>query len=198
MQMLHRLTLGYARALAALGGVVLAGLIVMVCVSILGRALNTALYALIDMGAFAGLAQALLDLGVSAVRGDFELVEAGMAFCIFAFLPYCQITKGHAAVDVLTPALPKSLRRGSDLLIAFAFALALVVIAMQLNEGLARKMRSGQSTILLGLPIWWAYAACLVGAVSAAATASVVALTQGLSLLTGHPMPDQEPRDEQP
>lgn len=198
MQMLHRLTLGYARALAALGGVVLAGLIVMVCVSILGRALNTVLYALIDMGALAGLAQRLLDLGVSAVRGDFELVEAGMAFCIFAFLPYCQITKGHAAVDVLTPALPKSLRRGSDLVIACAFALALVVIAMQLNEGLARKMRSGQSTILLGLPIWWAYAACLLGAVSAAATASVIALMQGFSLLTGQPMPDQEPRDEQP
>lgn len=198
MQMLHRLTLGYARILAVLGGVVLAALIVMVCVSVLGRALNTGLYALIDMGVLAGLAQRLLDLGISAVRGDFELVEAGMAFCIFAFLPYCQITRGHAAVDVLTPVLPTGLRRGSDLLIALAFALALVVIAMQLNEGLARKLRSGQSTILLGLPVWWAYAACLLGALSAAVVACVIAVMHCLSLLTGQPMPDQEPRDEQP
>jgi len=29
-----------------------------------------------------------------------------MAFCIFAFLPYCQLTAGHAAVDVFTDPLP--------------------------------------------------------------------------------------------
>jgi hypothetical protein len=41
------------------------------------------------------------------VKGDFEVVEAGIAFSIFAFLPICQLHGGHATVDIFTNLMPK-------------------------------------------------------------------------------------------
>ncbi len=56
-----------------IGGVVLVLLTIMTCISIVGRA--------------------GLTIGLRPVKGDFELIEAGVAFAIFAFLPWCQFTR---------------------------------------------------------------------------------------------------------
>lgn len=182
---LHRIVLGLSRFMALLGGVVLTLLVLITCISILGRAANTALHSDIMMSVAPGLAQWLIDIGVGAIRGSYELVEAGMAFCIFAFLPFCQVTMGHASVDVFTNALPRPVNRWLDLLIAILFAVALVTIAIQLNEGMMRKLKSGQTSLLLEFPIWWAYAASLVGAVLAAVTSVYVALMRLYEILSG-------------
>jgi len=57
--------------MAILGGLVLSALILVICVSIVGRT-----------------------IGIGPINGDYELVEAGIAFSIFAFLPLTQITAG--------------------------------------------------------------------------------------------------------
>jgi TRAP-type C4-dicarboxylate transport system permease small subunit len=171
--------------MALLGGVVLTAVILITCLSILGRAVNSVLHSDIMMSVAPGLAQWLIDLGIGAVRGAYEMVEAGMAFCIFAFLPFCQVTSGHASVDVFTNMLPRGANRVLDLLIAVAFAVALVTIALQLNEGMARKLSSGQTSLLLEYPIWWSYAASLVGAVLAAIVSVYVVLVRLFELLTG-------------
>lgn len=185
MQRIHAVVANLARLMAVLGGAVLTLLILIVCISIIGRAANSVLYSAVDAGILPGLAQWLIDAGVGAVRGDFEMVQAGMAFCIFAFLPFCQITYGHACVDIFTPMYPRPMNRALDVIIAVLFAVALVVIAMQLNEGMARKLRSGQTTMLLGFPLWWAYAASLFGATVAALAAVYVALIRIIETLTG-------------
>ncbi|MCC1491511.1 TRAP transporter small permease [Cognatishimia sp. F0-27] len=176
-----RLTRGFA----GLGGVVLLGLIVLVCLSVAGRAINTWLHGDWITAVAPGFAEWVLASGVGAIRGDFELVEAGIAFCIFAFIPYCQVTAGHASVDILTNAFAPVVQR----LVVFAaealFAVALVVIAVQLESGMASKIRSGQQTMLLQLPIWWGYAASLVGASLAAAAGVYMAGIRFYELLSG-------------
>lgn len=182
---LHRIVLFVARAMALLGGLVLTVLVVITCLSILGRAANSALHSDLMMSLAPGLAQSLIDAGVGAVRGAYELVEAGMAFCIFAFLPFCTVTGGHASVDVFTNMLPRGVNRVLELLIAVILAVALVTVAVQLNEGLVRKMGSGQTSLLLEYPVWWAYAASLVGAVLAAITALYLACVRLVEIVTG-------------
>jgi len=73
-----------------------------------------------------GLSAWALDLGVGPINGDFELVEAGVAFAIFAFLPLCQISAGHASVDIFTAKLPMRINRVLQLGIDVIFAIVLI------------------------------------------------------------------------
>lgn len=179
--MVHRMMMALCRAMAILGGLVLVALILMVCVSISGRALNGLLHSMGDVT----LARWFLDLGIGPVTGDFELVEAGMAFAIFAFLPLCQITGSHASVDIFTAKLPPRVLLVLRAVIEVLFAAVLIVIAVQLYEGTQSKIRSGQTTFLLQFPIWWAYAASLVAAVLAAVVGCYVAVLRAWAAVTG-------------
>ena len=55
------------------------------------------------------------------------------------------------------------------------FALALILIAWQLGNGLGDKYRSHETTSLLEMPIWYGYAAALLMAYAAAFVATSVA-----------------------
>jgi TRAP-type C4-dicarboxylate transport system permease small subunit len=179
-----RFTFGVARVMAVLGGLVLTALILLTCASVAGRALNTLLHG--PLHALApGLADGLLALGVGPVNGDFELVEAGIAFAIFAFLPLTQVSAAHASVDVFTNALSPGANRWLKMLWEVLFALAVIVIAAQLSSGLQSKIRSGQTTLLLEFPVWWSYAASLAGAVIAAAVAVVMAVVRIIEAVGG-------------
>jgi TRAP-type C4-dicarboxylate transport system permease small subunit len=147
-----RLAFGLSRFMAVLGGLVLTALILLTCASVLGRA-----------------------VGLGPVTGDFEIVEAGIAFAIFAFLPLTQVSAAHAAVDVFTAYLPPGANRVLRMLWEVLLAAALIVIAVQLGQGLQSKVRSGQTTLLLQFPVWWSYAASLVAAGIAAAVGCIVA-----------------------
>lgn len=174
-----------SQGLAILGGVVLMAVILITVLSILGRTANTFLHGDFAQGTFGGPANWLIDAGIGPIRGDFELVEAMMAFAVFAFLPLTQMTNGHAAVDIFTAWLPARVQRVLRLLIEILFALALVIIAAQLKSGMDSKLRSGQTTFLIQFPLWWAYAASLVPAVIAAIVAVYMALVRGAEVLTG-------------
>ena len=88
--------------MAVLGGIVLSFLILLTCVSIIGRSLNGIFHSDFMERIAPGFSRLVIDIGVGPVNGDFELVEAGVAFAIFAFIPLCQVTAGHASVDILT------------------------------------------------------------------------------------------------
>lgn len=165
-----------ARVVALAGGAVLLALVVMTCVSVLGRMIQGALHSDIAGAALPGLAAWLLGTGIGPVRGDYELVEAGIAFAIFAFLPLCQVRRAHASVDILTRHLPAGADRLRRALTDWVFAGVLLLIAVQLAAGMIGKMQSGQTTLLIGFPVWWGYAACLTGAVAAALVGLCVAL----------------------
>ena len=65
------------------------------------------------------------------------------------------------------------------------FAIALLVIAFQLFEGLRSKISSGQTTLLLEFPVWWSYAGSVVGATVAAGVAVFMAWTRIVEAVTG-------------
>lgn len=185
MRKVHGIVVGLARIVALLGGMVLLALILLTCISIIGRAVNGALHSGFMMSIAPGFSQGLIDAGIGAIRGDFELVEAGMAFCIFAFLPFCQVTAGHATVDVFTNFLPRGANRTLEAAIAVLFAGVLVLIAVQLYGGMERKMSSGQTSFLLEFPVWWAYAASLFGASMAALCGIWVVVVRVYEVLSG-------------
>ncbi|MEY8838879.1 TRAP transporter small permease [Cribrihabitans sp. XS_ASV171] len=160
--------MGLARTLAIIGGLVLSALIVLTCISIAGRLLNGAFHGSFMQGLAPGFSQWMLDLGVGPVNGDFELVEAGVAFAIFCFLPLCQITAGHASVDILVNSFPKGVNRFLRMVIETVFALVLCLIAWRLFSGMLSKLEYGETTLLLEFPIWWAYALSFIGALAAA------------------------------
>ena len=182
---MHALVAALARACAVLGGLALSALIVLTCLSIAGRSLNSLLHGEAAQSLAPGLANALLALGVGPIDGDFELVEAGMAFAIFAFLPLCQLEGAHASVDVFTSRLPLRANRFLRAAIETVFAVVLVLIAVQLFAGMQSKLRSGQTTFLLQFPVWWGYAAGLAGAAVAALVSVYVAFARLVEAATG-------------
>jgi len=174
-----------SRWMAILGGLMLCVLILLVCTSIVGRQINGFLHGDFMIGFAPDFAQALIDFGIGPVNGDFELVEAGMAFVVFSFLPYTQITAGHAAVDVFTSGLSDRVNKVLIMLGEVLFAIVLVIIALQLYGGMMSKIRSGQITFLLEFPVWWGYALSLVGAVIAALASVYVAIARIQEVVTG-------------
>lgn len=165
---MHSMMMGLSRALALVGGIVLAALILMTCLSITGRHLAAFLNSETIQSTVPGLASFLLGLGIGRVFGDFEMTELGMGFAIFCFLPLCQITVGHARVDLFTSFLSARANRWLLLVTELAFFLALMLIAWRLSIGMSNRLRTGQTTYILEIAVWIPYAACLVAAVVAA------------------------------
>ncbi len=124
-----------------LGGLVLIALIVLSVLSISGRA--------------------LVPIGLTPIPGDFELVEAGTAFAVFCFLPWCQLQGGHVTVDILKDALGPRM----DGLLAALFNLMMTMTAIfilwRTYAGMHDKMRYNEVTFILQFPAWWGYALCL-------------------------------------
>lgn len=133
-----------ARVLAWCGACVLVAMALLSVASIVGRAFS-----------FAGL---------GPVRGDFELVEAGTALAVFCFLPWCHLRHGHAVVDLFWHAMPTALRHvlalASDALMLALWLLLTWRMAIATLEYRA----TGETTFILLMPVWWAYAAAWVPA----------------------------------
>jgi TRAP-type C4-dicarboxylate transport system permease small subunit len=127
----------------------------------------------------------LLGLGIGPILGDFEIVEAGMAFAIFAFLPICQLRGAHATVDIFTQSLPPRVNRLLRLVTEAVFAAVLLLLAWYLLLGGLSKLRSGQTTLLLEFPVWWSYAASILALWVAALVAVYVAAMRAVEVLTG-------------
>lgn len=90
----------------------------------------------------------------SPVLGDFELVEVGCAVAIFAFLPYCQMSGGNVVVDIFMRGLGETSRRRLDALHSLVFALIAALFAWRLSLGGAELFAWGETTMILGLPMW--------------------------------------------
>ncbi len=133
-----------ARLMALGGGLVLAALVLMTTASIVGRA--------------------LIPFGLAPIPGDFELVEMGIAFAVFAFLPWCQLQRGHATVELFTSKMGVRanavLDSVSDILMFFVAGL----LTWRLYLGMLDKRSYFETTFILQTPMWWGYAAALVGA----------------------------------
>jgi TRAP-type C4-dicarboxylate transport system permease small subunit len=155
-----------ANTMALLGGLVLLVLVTVTCLSIIGRILNTLGNSDTIESASPFIAGIFASFG--PIRGDFEIVEAGMAFAIMAFLPLCQVNRSHAIVEVATSFLSERVNGALALLWETVFAFVMVIIAWRLYVGTLGKMRYGETTFMLQYPVWWGYAACTAAAFVAA------------------------------
>jgi TRAP-type C4-dicarboxylate transport system permease small subunit len=142
-----------AVALAYLGGAVIAGVGIMSAASIAGRTLLR-----------------------RPILGDFELVELGTAIAGTLFLPYCQATRGHIIVDAFTLRAGPRLLGALDRLGALLLAATFLVLAWRTGVGGLDIARSGETTMLMRVPIWIGYVAMLPGVVAAGAVALAQAL----------------------
>lgn len=182
---MHRVLLILSRIMAILGGVMLTALILLTVYSVVVRALDRLFHWMIDAGVGAVLARWMIDAGVGPMLGTFELLEAGIAFVIFAFLPICQLTGGHATVDIFTSAMSDGTNRVLRGVTEVIFAAVLVLIAVQLYGGLMTKFNSGQVTLELAFPVWYSYAISLLGAALAALVAVYLACVRVYEMVTG-------------
>ena len=184
-----------ARGMALLGGLILTALVILVCVSVLGRGGNTfAHWDVIETSA-PGLSAAILGAGIGPVPGDFEIVEAAIAFAIFAFLPLCQLRSAHATVDVFTASLHRRAKVSLQAFWEVALTLAILLITWRLGAGFLDKIETGETTMFLGIPGWWAYGASLLAALCASVVALFCAYARLREALTGEAI---LPRDGAP
>ncbi len=136
---------GLAKLMALAGGVVLIALVLLVVVSVTGRA--------------------LLWAGLRPVRGDYELVEAGIGFAVFAFLPWAHLERGHAIVTIVTDRFGPIVNRWILVVTDIMMLVAASFIAWRLYDGMLDKFRYNETTLLLRMPLGWSYSAALAGAV---------------------------------
>ncbi len=127
------------RALALTGGVFLAAAAVLTVVSVAGR------YA---FGA--------------PVPGDYELVEISCAVGVFLFFPYTHAVDGNITAEFFTARLPERGKRLLDVANDVVFAALALALTWRLAAGLMEKYATAESSILIGIPAWWAYAVAVL------------------------------------
>jgi TRAP-type C4-dicarboxylate transport system permease small subunit len=137
-----------AKALAIAGGLVLTGVTLMSLYSVVMR-----------------------NLAGAPIQGDFELVQMGCAVAVAAFLPFTQLRDGNIFVDFFTTRASARSKARLDGFGSLLVALALGLIAWRTGVGASDALRTDETTMIMGLPVWWGYAlmAPSLGVASAAA-----------------------------
>ncbi len=131
--------------LAVFAGLVLCVMAILTVVSIIGRG--------------------LIPVGLGPIPGDFELVEIGAAIAVFSVFPYCHLNRGHVTVDFLVNALPTWAFNVLTLIGDTCITLITLVIAWRLWFGLQEKIAYGETTMILGAPLWLGYSLSFIAAV---------------------------------
>lgn len=139
---------GLAAKMAYLGGVIVAAIGLMSAVSIIGRSAIS-----------------------RPITGDFELVEIGTAVAGSLFLPYCQARQGHIVVDFFTLGASERVKTWLDRVGCLLMAITFLAIGWRTVIGCIDISRSGETSMLLGFPIWIGYAAAAPGIIFAGLTA---------------------------
>jgi len=134
--MLERL----ARLCALLAGALIAFMVLLTCFSIIGR-----------------------ETVGRTITGDFELVGLATGAAVGLFMPLCQLHRGNIVVDFFTARAPKRVNRVLDRIGALLLALCCALLAWRAAIGGLSSYNSHNSTMLLGVPEWYAYAPMVPG-----------------------------------
>lgn len=149
---------GFARAFALAGASVALAIAAMVVVSISGRALLT-----------------------TPIPGDVELTQVGIALAISLGLPWCQLHGGNIIVDFFTQQMRAARQRALDGVGCLLLAAMCLLLAWRTADGAVAVREAGETTMILSVPMWWAYASLAPGL----ALAALVALRQAALHFTG-------------
>ena len=147
--------------LAYVGGAVVAAIGLMSAISIIGRSAIS-----------------------SPITGDFELVEIGTAVAGSLFLPYCQATSGHIVVDFFTLNASDRTKDWLDRFGCLLMAIMFFAVGWRAVVGALDLRQSGETSMLMGFPIWIGYAGMVPGVL----VAGLVALAQSLGIEVPEPV----------
>lgn len=114
-------------------------------------------------------------LFAAPVRGDVELSQIGIALAVALCLPWCQLRRGNIIVDFFTQAAPARVNGALDRFGALLLAVMLGLLAWRTGVGARGVDEAGEQTMILGLPMWWAYAILAPGLALTAVIAAVQA-----------------------
>ena len=141
---------------ALLGGAVACGVALMMLISIVGRSVFS-----------------------KPISGDVELTQFGISLCISLCLPWCQFHGSNIIVDFFTQKARARTIRLFDAFGALLLALMTALLAWRTAGGAIAVSDAGETSMILGLPMWWAYAVLAPGL---ALTALIALVQVGLHL----------------
>lgn len=142
------------RALALLGGVLLAALAVMQVVSIAMRAA----------------------IG-KPIPGDFELIQLGSAVVVFCFLPMAHLYRHNFSVTLFTDRLPRRARALMELIGSVAMLVIAALLLWRMSVGGRDMFVIGEHTMVLNFRIWWVFVP-IVFALAVLVAAAALALVR--------------------
>lgn len=142
-----------ARFCAALAGVLLTGITLMTCGSLIGR--NTTGHSIV---------------------GAFELTGVAAGAAIALFMPLCQARAGNIIVDFFTARASDRTQAGLDRFGALVIMLIFALLAWRTTLGGINAYTTNSETQIMGFPIWVTYTAM----VPAFVLAGVIALHQAV------------------
>lgn len=145
---------------AILAGLLMTAITLLTCVSIIGRE----------------------TLG-KTVPGDFELVGLATGAAVGLFMPLCQLQHGNIIVDFFTARVPHRINTQLDRLGALLLGLCFVLLAWRAGLGGLNSWQTNSSTMLLGVPEWYAYVTMVPGFLLTA----VIALYQAIFGFSAEP-----------
>ncbi len=114
------------------------------------------------------------------IQGDFELVEIGIAVAGSLFLPYCQATRGHIIVDFFTLRAGPQAIEILDRFGSFLMAVMFLAVGWRTLVGTFDIARSGETSMLMSVPIWIGYGFMVPGVLFA----GLIALAQSFGVET--------------
>jgi TRAP-type C4-dicarboxylate transport system permease small subunit len=122
------------------------------------------------------------------IQGDVELTQMGIALAIALCLPWCQWRGANIIVDFFTQRAAPRTNAWLDGIGAMLVAAMCALLAWRTTVGAAAVREAGETSMILGLPMWWAYAALAPGL----ALTAWVALAQALAHWGGRPLDNAE------
>lgn len=120
-----------AKWLAVFGGVVLSAMAVLTTVSVFGRSVL-----------------------LQPVPGDFELVAIGTGLAVFAFLPWCQITRGNVLVDFFMSAAPVRSRIATDIAGGVLYLVIAALLTWRMIFGGLDMYNYNELSMTINFPRW--------------------------------------------
>lgn len=142
-----------SRLCAILAGMLLTGITLMTCYSLIGR--NTT-------GA--------------TISGDFELTGVATGAAIALFMPLCQLKRGNIIVDFFTAKASDATNAQLDRLGALFMSATFMLLSWRTTLGGLSAYETQSGTMMLGFPEWVVYAAMVPPFILTA----VIALTQAI------------------
>ena len=142
-----------ARLCAVAAGVLMTGITLLTCVSLIGR--NTTGWTIV---------------------GDFELSASAAGAAVALFMPWCQVRRGNIIVDFFTTGASALTQSRMDRFGALLMAVVMTLLAWRSTVGGLSAWKAQSGSMMLGFPEWIVYC----GIVPPLALCAVIALHQAV------------------